>query len=439
VQDVLGLLTGLVDKSLVIAEEHHGRMRYRLLETIREYASERVQASGQAKEGCLRHATYYRDLAAAGASTRLGVSYPRDIEVVTEELTNVRAALGAMLSQGELQQGAELCLALGGFWLSQGHLNVGLEWLEGILKHEEALAWDTLADCLHTAGRIMEYRGALSQAGDLYQRSLTIARSHDDATRAARAVGGLGDVAIHQGEYERAVACLDEALSLGRAVGSLPEVTQALWSLARVAHAQGDTQRIRELCEEALLIQRRLGDRWGVAYSLHELGQLARREGQLDRAQALDEESHVLWRQSGSRMGERAALMSLAVVAFERGSADRAAALTLQILDLCREMVDPSATTVRCVEIAADVLLTVGSAEPAVQLIAAATTQRAALGAPVPPHEQLERDRALTTARAALATVGFERAWVDGGRLSTLEAVELAAESLLPFVVSGPP
>ncbi len=437
--DVLGLLSGLVDKSLVIAEEHDGRMRYRFLETIREYALERDEVSGQAKNGCLRHAAYYRELAATGASTRLGVQYPRDIEVVTQEQANLRAALGAMLGQGELQHGLALCLALGGFWLGQGHLSEGLEWLEGFLKQEPALPWDTLADGLHTTGRIMEYRGAFELARSLYQRSLTISRSHDDATRAARAVGGLGDVAIHQGDYERAVTCLEEALSLGRTVGSLPEVTQALWSLARVANAQGDAERMKERCEEALLIQRRLGDRWGVAYSLHELGQLARREGQLDRAQALDEESHVLWRQSGSRMGERAALMSLAVLARERGSTTRAAAITLQILDLCREMVDPSATTVRCVEIASDVLLGVGSTEPAVILIAAATAQRAALGAPVPPQEQVEREGALSAAHAALETSGFERAWASGGRLSIPQAVELAAESLMPFVESGCP
>jgi predicted ATPase len=414
-------------------------MRYRFLETIREYALDRAQASGQAKNGCLRHAAYYRELAESGGSTRLGVQYPRDIDVLTEEQANLRAALGAMLSQGELQQGLALCLALGGFWLSQGHLKEGLEWLEAFLSDEAAVPWDALADCLHTAGRITEYRGAFEHARSLYQRSLTIARSHDDATRAARALGGLGDVAIHQGEYERAVTCLEEALSLARAVDSLPEVTQALWSLARVATADGNAGRTKELCEEALLIQRRLGDRWGVAYSLHELGQLARREGQLDRAQALDEESHVLWRQSGSRMGERAALMSLAGIAVSRGSTARAVALALQILDLCREMVDPSATTVRCVEIASDVLLGVGSAEPAVRLIAAATAQRKALGAPVPPQEQAERDRALSAARAALETIGFERAWADGGRLSSLEAVELAAESLIPFVESGSP
>src|SRR5207245_3046406 len=148
----------------VIAEEHAGPMRYRFLETIREYARERDQASGQAGNGCLRHAVYYRELAARGASVRLGVQYPRDIEVVTEEQANFRAALGAMLSAGELQHGVALCLVLGGFWLSQGHLLGGLEWREAFIKHEAALPWDALADGLYTAGRIMEYRGGFDQA-----------------------------------------------------------------------------------------------------------------------------------------------------------------------------------------------------------------------------------------------------------------------------------
>jgi hypothetical protein len=159
----------------------------------------------------------------------------------------------------------------------------------------------------------------------------------------------------------------------------------------------------------------------------------------LERAQALHEESHVLWRQSGSRMGERAALMNLAVIAFDRGSPVRAAALTLQVLELCQEMEDASATTVRCVEIASDVLLGLGSAEPAVRLVAAAIAQREALGAPVPPLEQAERERALSAAHAALEPGAFDRAWKEGEQLSILKAVEVAAESLTPFVESRSP
>jgi tetratricopeptide (TPR) repeat protein len=361
------------------------------------------------------------------------------MDLITQEHANFRAALGAMLSQAELQHGLALCQALGGFWLGQGHLNEGQEWLARFLAHKDEVPWDALADGLHTAGRIAEYRGGFDLARSLYQHSLTISRSHDDATLAARALGGLGDVAVHQGAHKEAVTFLEEALSLARSAGSLPEISQALWSIGRIADARGDAERSKQLREESLQIQRRLGDRWGVARSLHELGQLARREGQLERAQALHEESHVLWRQSGSRMGERAALMNLAVIAFDRGSPVRAAALTLQVVELCQEMEDASATTARCVEIASDVLLGLGSAEPAVRLVAAASAQREALGAPVPPLEQAERERALSAAHAALEPGAFDRAWKEGGQLSILEAVEVAAESLTPFVESRSP
>ena len=121
---------------------------------------------------------------------------------------------------------------------------------------------------------------------------------------------------------------------------------------------------------------------------LNELSQEARRGGQLEQAQALLEECHVLWRESGTRMGERAAVMNLALVTLDRGALTRSTELALESLELSQDMGDDgSATTVRCVEIAAQVLGALASTPAAVTLLASATTRREALGAPRPSVE----------------------------------------------------
>ena len=429
-RDVLTILANLVDKSLVVAEDRAGNMRYRLLETIRDYASEQLEASGQTAEARRRHATYFRSLAEAGAVTRLGIRYPSEMGLVGRDHDNMRAALSHTLAAGDFESGLGLCQALGGFWVSQGYVSEGEEWVGRFLEHAQDVEWQTLARSLHVGGRLAEYRGAFDRARSMYERSLSICSAHDDAIDAARALCGLGDVELHQGRYDQAREWFQQALARGRSARSLPEMAQALLSLARVAEMSVNVADSKRYLEESLQIHRQLEDRWGVAYVLNELGQHARRDGLLEQAQSLHEESHVLWRQSGSRMGERAAVMNLTRILLERGSLIRAVTLAQDGLEMCRDMADGSATTARCVEIAAQVLRACGSAQTAVSLLAAATTRREVLGAPVPPQEQHERDQALSAARATLGETEFRHAWEDGKLLPIDEACYLASAAL---------
>jgi hypothetical protein len=138
-------------------------------------------------------------------------------------------------------------------------------------------------------------------------------------------------------------------------------------------------------------------------------------------------------------MGERSAMMNLTVVTLERGDRVRAATLAHEVLVLCQELADGSASTVRCVEIASEVLQSSGDLETAVRLVAAATARREALGAPIPPRELPERERTLSGARAGLAADTFDQLWKDGTRLAIHEAVELAAAALAPLGKSAGP
>jgi tetratricopeptide (TPR) repeat protein len=275
----------------------------------------------------------------------------------------------------------------------------------------------------------------LDRARELFERSLSTSVAHDDAIVSARALCGLGDVALHHGNYGEALDLFQRALDASRAADSAQETAQALMSLGRAASLAGDIKQSHAWLEQALAIERRLGDRWGVAGILGELGEQARRAGRLEQAQALLEECHVLWRQVGTRMGERSAIMNLALVTLERGLIVRSAELARDSLELSQDIGDDgSATTVRCIEIAAQILESMESSATAVGLLAAATRRRDAIGAPRPDVERPEIDRALQAAREALADPAFEAAWNRGQAMPIHEAVEQAAASLMRLV-----
>jgi tetratricopeptide (TPR) repeat protein len=432
---VLDGLAGLVDKSLVSAEDAGGRRRYRFLETIREYALERLAASGDSIQTRARHASYFRAIAEEAAVTRLGIRYPGDVARVHLEHANMSAALHWLRDEGMLEQGLGLSQALSGFWLAQGFLREGEEWLAHFLTDPEDVSSHALAEGLHAWGRLAEYAGAMDRARERFERSRSTSLEHNDATVLARALCGLGDVALHQGSYGEGLDLFRQALDAARAAGSASETAQALLCLGRAASLLGDSQQSSAWLEQALTIERGIADRWGVAYALNALGQQARQAGQLEQAQALLEECHVLWRQAGTRMGERAAIMNLALVTLERGAITRSAELACESLELSQEMrEDASATTVRCIEIASQILVALDSTRTAVGLVATAAIHREMLGAPRPAVEQPEIDRMLRCARDALGDSAFDAAWDRGQDLPINEAVDLAAATLMTLV-----
>ena len=429
--DIIDVLVGLVDKSLVMVDQRDGTIRYRLLETIREYASERLDASGQAPLVLRRHAAYFHSLLETGGAIRRGVWYAPDMDLVRREHDNMRAALGGLLALGDFAHGLSFCRALGGFWLGQGYLNEGDEWLRRFLAHARSLPWSVVAEGRYTAGRVAEYRGAFDVAHDDLLESLRLARENSSANHEARALFALGSVATHLGDYPAARAYFQDGLSRERDDRILPDVSEALVSLAHIESMQGESQLAAAHFEEAINIQRQLGDAWGQAYVLNDLAQHARNSHELARAQTLEEEAHALWVQSGSRMGQRAALLNLSVITFERDDVRRARELMRQTLTLCQEIADASATTVRCVEVASEILQASGASETVVRLEAAASAQRLALRAPMPPNERAERERTQRALAEALPEDIHAEAWKAGEQLSIRDAVELAVAELM--------
>jgi len=428
---VVEALEGLIEKSVVGVEDETGERRYRFLETVREYAAERLEGGGDAGPTRDRHAAHFLALAEVGASSRLGIRYPGDPVRLRFEHANLRAALQWLLDSGKLDDGLRLCQALSGFWLSQGFLLEGESWFARFLDGADGPPSAAIAAGLCSWGRLAEYAGDLDRALERFDQSKSVSSALQELTVWARACCGIGDLALHRGDYAQALDLFNSAAEAAHRVESPPEEAQALLGLGRVTSLMGDPQLSMLWMDQALTLLRRLGDRWGVAYVLNERGQQARRDGQLDEARALLEECHVLWRQSGTRMGERAAIMNLALVSLDLGAVRRAAELARESLELTRGIGDDASTTpVRCIEIAAQTLCALGALPTATLLTAAATGRRTALGVPRPPIEQPEIFRLVEVVREGLDGPAFEAAWTTGLDLPINVALDLAVTDL---------
>lgn len=428
---VVDSLTGLIDKSLVLVQDVDGHRRFRFLETVREYALEILEATAEATRVHDRQVRYLQVLAAEGSFTRVGLRYPGDVRKIRVELANFRGALRWLLAEERFADGLDLCLAMSGFWLGQGYLREGQAWFDAFMAEPERIGPDVLAAGLHARGRLAEYDGALDMARDLYEQSRRASLEHGNPLVAARAACGLGDIALHHGDYLEAAELFGEALASARAARSESEMAHAMLSLGRAADLCGEPEQARNWLEQALERERLLGDRWGVAYALHVLAGLARQAAELQRAQVLLEEAHVLWRQAGTKMGERATVMDLALVTVELGSRELASAQACEALQLCVQLGDShSSTAVRAVEIAAQVLSGQNESSVLVRLLALAAVRRAELSAPRPAGEEAEIRVLLAAAQAALGADAYEAAWAAGSDLELPTAIDLALQRL---------
>jgi non-specific serine/threonine protein kinase len=389
---VLDLLSRLVDKSLVIAEERGEEVRYRMLETVRQYAAEQLDAAGEARATRQRQAAWCLAMAEAAWPHRQGPEQGMWLARLTIEHDNLRAALGWCLTdEGDAVLGLRLAGLVWWFWWVGGYLGEGRRWLEALLM-----------------------RG-------------------DDAPPdlRARALNGAGVLAREQANNDEAVRLIEQGLALRRALGDEADIAASLNSLGTVVEGRGEYDRARALYEEALAMQRTLGNRHAVAAALTNLGTVARRQGELDRAVALTEEGVAVLRQVGDTYSVATALQNLGSIHRDQGALERAAARYRESLALYIEVQDRLVAT-RCVEGLGMVAALRGDAARAARLCGAAAARRAELGAPLRAAGRAAVERTTATARAALGEAAFAAAWAAGEGLSLEEAIADALTDVPP-------
>jgi tetratricopeptide (TPR) repeat protein len=323
--DVVEVLSGLVNKSLVVAETAgpDGRTRYRLLETMRHYARERLAESGEAAAVRSRHLARAITVAQAAEAALDGLDQAAVLDRLEVEHDDFRVALAWGTSGGDPEPALRLATALNRFWEVRGHLSEGRGWLEAALA---AGSDDELpglrAVALNAAAVLAQHQGDYPPARDLYEHSLALGRRLDHRLGQAVALVGLANLAALQGQLREAGRQFQEALDIGRALEQPHVVAAALTNLGWVAHATGDLGAAGSLYAEALSVRRSLGDGHGAAMVMANLGDLALQKGDLDTAEALHTEGLDLRRQVGDRSGVAESLTALGRVAMARG--DRA-------------------------------------------------------------------------------------------------------------------
>ncbi len=427
--EIFDLLTSLCDKSLAVAGQNDGDSRFRLAETVRQYARERLVESGGGEAVRERHRNHFLALAEEAEPKLMGAEQAEWLERLEVEHENLRAGLDWSLVAAESAGGLRLCGALWRFWWTRGHLSEGREWCLRILgKAGGEERTRERAKVLNAAGAMAYYQGDYPCARAQSEESLAIRRQLGDRRGMAFALNILGNVAVDQGDFASAQTLFEESLAIDRELGDQRGIAAMLSNLGSVAQNKGDHQAAGTLYKESLAIIRELGDRGGISIVLICLGLAACGEKDYPAARMRLEESLAIGRELGDRRSMAMSLTSLGYVADEQGDFASARALYQEGLVIQRELGDMGGVPTSLEGLAA-VVAALDNALCAARIWGAAERLREEIGSPMAPNELPRYDRRVAAARAALGDdATFDRAWREGHALTLARAIELALE-----------
>jgi predicted ATPase len=390
--EVVNGVLSLLDKSLLQQEiGSRGGARYAMLETIREFASDQLAASGEEATIRGRHAAWCVALAERAAPELLDSRNRHWLVVLEAERANLRAALAWGLERAEADPdqvllGQRLAAALHLFWRFHCHFAESRHWLDIALAKDEDAPASLKIQLLWGAGGTSYLRDGMS-ADQLLERALALARETGDIASAAPLLAVLGEVVFREGDPERARDLWEEAAALFR---DLPENSWTAFApknLGYLALLTGDFERATDLLTEALAIARRVDHGWGVAEAQALLAELARQRDDVQRARELFSESLSIFEEHGDQIGIAQCLTGIG-----------------RVLAMQHQLVD------------------------AVRLLGAAAVIHDALGSRQ-MHGVDARDEALLAPlRAALGGEAFDLEWTAGRELSAEQAVVVARD-----------
>ena len=384
--DALEGVSSLLDKSLLRQEEGpEGEPRFVMLETIHEYARERLEASGEAEETSRLHAEYFLALAEAAEPELSGADQLACLERLEAEHDNMRAALTWSLEK-EPETALRLAVALARFWEMRARFLEGSRWLEAALRQSDRADFGTRAKLLSQAGTFAFYRT----------------------------------------DFEHAIVLHGEALELYRQVGDDNGVAFALMCLGAQHMEKGDHERAAPFLEEALALSRRIGDKRNTAGTLHNLGEVERQRGNYERAKALGTESIGLWRKIKDDYNLSMVVGWVGLLEVWSGDQpDLAEGFLNEALALEREL-GYWAYAAYCLEAFAGLAEARGQDARAARLWGAAEALRTDIGAPLPLDAHRLYKPSMAAARALLGEAEWEEAFAQGMAMSAEEAAGYA-------------
>ena len=425
-------LSGLVEKSLVVAEATGRGARYRLLEPVRQYASERLEGA-EGDEILRRHAYYFLNLAEYAEPELRGPEDVEWLERLEVEHDNLRAALSWSSEVGEAELVLRLAGALWMFWEAHGHYSEGRMWLE------RAPAED---DSLPVAARLKALEAMCSIAFDQWDLDRGEAAAHAGIRLCARAGTarnlsapfrtGLSFAAYVRGDAQRAKDLLEESLMLCREADDKVGMADALFFLGHALLNLGDHEQAKRLFEKGAVLCRGVGYTYRLPDFLHSRGYLFLLDGDYERGSALSEEAAALFRDRGYKGGLELVLDNLGWATLLQGNHERSKATFRESLKLCGELGDRvvaswSLEGLACISAAE------GLSGPATRLFGAAEELREAVGDENLPEDNAWRGPYLAAVRLHLDEESWREAKSEGRAMSMDEAIEYALSEPKPL------
>jgi predicted ATPase/class 3 adenylate cyclase len=342
---VLDGLEALHDTSLIRregsgSEDESYDPRFSMLQTIHEFGTEQLAASGELPVMKEKHAALFLNLAIEAEPHLTGPAGVNWLERIDADHGNLRSALEWLGSQGSAEQLVRLAAALWRFWWIRGHIAEGRKQLDAALAISNSLKTPARAVVLDAAGVLAETQGSYADAEVHHRESLALSRELGDTIGIARALGNLGVVAFDRGENDLATTFLKESLTLAKEAGDTFLVATALNDLGNVAYNRGDLERAESLYQESLGLRRQVGSNTEIARTLNNLGSVAFQRDDFDRASDFYGESLSRYRDAGDRWGAAGTLIGLAWANHRRGNAPRAAMMLEESLSLFRDVGD---------------------------------------------------------------------------------------------------
>jgi predicted ATPase/class 3 adenylate cyclase/Tfp pilus assembly protein PilF len=424
-------VSSLLDKSLIRQEEGpDGEPRFVMLETVHEFAREKLQESAEAEKIKRVHAQYFLTLAEEAYPELRGPDQLEWLERLEAEHDNMRAALSWALERQEAEVALRLGGALSWFWSVRDYYSEGRRWLEEALATEVRGTPEVRAMALAGVGELASAQGDYDRAKEACQEGLELL-AHEEAMEASEAkfflLGGLGFMAWEREELEQATQLFEEGLALGREMSDTWWLATSLSNVALVYQSREDFERATKLYEASLDLFREHGDKQGLAYGLNNLAMMVYSQGDLGRAQKLTEESVALHRELGTRGGVSVGLYNLGWMALLQNDLGRAA-------DLYRESLTLSWDTGMnpLVQMALEGFVCLagaqGEAERAARLWGAAQALHETKGIPRDVDFLAEADARITAVRSGMAEEEWMEAWSKGRKMTLDEAVSYALE-----------
>jgi len=434
--DILDGMASMVDKSLAQqVEQVDAETRFFTLNTIREYAIERLVASDDEAAARRAHAAYYLVLAEEGAEDV--VAHPEWLDRFEVEHDNFRLALDYLIKTGEAEWGLRLGAALFRFWETREHLTEGRDAIARLLAMEGASARPKLrARLLFAAAVLAGEQGDYGSARQLFEDSLETCLELNDSRGVAVALNALAVNARDRGELDQAAILFERCVAIWKDLDDPSNIARALSNLANVTKLQGDCARAASLYHECLTMFRKAGDGAGVAWTLNYQGDVAREKADLAAARSFCEQSLAAFRQLQDGWGIASALSDLASLSCDQGNDTEARRLYGESIRMF-QVLGHQRGIARALECLAVNAAAQSNARKSLLLAGAAAALRQRLGAPLTLTEQPRLEKALEFARRTLGNAAGVTAWMEGWAMPIERAVHEALDGEVELVSPG--